>query len=63
MIGAFVYGVDLDLDLNIRVDANVKGFAMSGKPGIGSAAVIADADRSHAVDDAEGFAVFLFGHD
>ena len=47
----------------MRVHANTKDFAMSGKPGIGSAAVVVDADRSHAVDDAERLAVVLFCHD
>ena len=41
-----------DLDLRIRINADVENLAVLGEPGIRPAAIVADANRGHAVDNA-----------
>ena len=41
-----------DLDLRVRINADVENLAVLGEPGIRPAAIVADANRGHAVDNA-----------
>ena len=44
---------DLDLDLSVRVDADVKDEPVLGEPRVCPAAVVADADRRHGCNAAQ----------
>src|SRR3972149_1788549 len=45
---------NFDLHFGIRVDTDIKDLAVPGEPGVGPTAVITDANRRDAVNDAQG---------
>jgi len=53
-------GKHLDLHLDIGIHTDIEDLPMAGEPGIGPAAVVADAYRRHAVDHADWLG--FFGH-
>ena len=54
LAGTAVVGKHGNLDFGVRVHADIEDLTMPGEPGIRPAAVIADADGCHAIDDKEG---------
>ena len=46
--------VNHNLYFNVRGDTNIEDLAVAGKPGVGSAAHVADTNRRSAVDDTQG---------
>jgi len=46
---------DRDLNLGVRIHADIEHFAMPGEPGIGPTAVITYTDRRYAVDNTFNF--------